>query len=223
MLRGLVLACQLAILYAADTHVETTALPNARPHGRLQPPKLPLSFKANVVKHIVEDGAKVITNFTAAYDALRKRYHIMDYSHSTYYESWGLFDKKVIYTWSPENIPNKYHCICLPASSESYLPEFYSLANATLVNSGMILHGQKVNEWKKRNVILENDTYTAFVLLNKTKGVSTPLRTIWKDPGMSVSQDTIETSDYEFYFIGDYKASDPEFIPNQSCMKVPCK
>ena len=197
------------------------------------PPALPTSFKASIVRHVQEPGrhrgtgrwgggrgdndrtGEVITNVTAAYDGDNLRYHIIDYSFGTYYEAWGLFNEQKIYTYSPENIPGPHHCTCLPASSESYLPEFYSLANATLKSINATL-----DEWVVRGEILSNDTYSVWVLANARNGLAIPTRTLWVDPGPTKSDDTIEQSDYKFSHIG--RSPDSEFKPNEGCLKVSC-
>ena len=170
----------------------------------------------------------VITNVTAAYDAESLMYHIRDYSFGTFYEAWGLFNEQKIYTYSPENIPGPFHCTCLPSTSESYLPEFYSLANASLKSANSTIPGsqEKVNEWVVHGEILQNDTYSVWVLANSRddnnigERDAIPVRTVWVDPGPTKAEDTVEQSDYRFIHIGNLPNS--EFTPNEACLKVSC-
>ena len=199
------------------------------------PPSLPSSFRADIVRHVTEPrpsrrvyapGAvlpSVLTNLSVAYDGERLRYHIRDFSFGSYYEAWGLFDRPspVIYTYSPENIPGPTHCVCLPSSNLSYLPEFYSLARATPARSNASIDGQRVDEWTVRGEILSNDTYTAWVRADggDSGELAVPVRTLWIDPGPG-GESTRERSDYSNVVVGT--PPEWEFVPNSNCLNVSC-
>ena len=225
-----------------DQHFNSALVPKkavAPRHLHAPPPSLPASFRADIVRRVTEPAPRgrrfhgpgfghrhglgaVVTNLSVAYDAEHLRYHVRDFSFGTYYEAWGLFDRAapVIYTWSPQNLPGPNHCVCLPSSNLSYLPEFYSLERATLTRGNTSVRGVRVDEWTVRGELLTNDTYTAWVRASDDGGeVAVPVRTLWVDPGPD-NKDTREQSDYGNVVLG--VPPDSEFLPNKYCMKVKC-
>ena len=122
----------------------------------------------------------------------------------------------MIYTYSPDNIPGPSHCVCLPSSNLSYLPEFYSLTRATLTHANASVDGQRVDEWTVRGEILDNDTYTAWMRADGDADggeVAVPVRTLWVDP-VPGGEPTLERSDYSNVVVGAPPESKPPSKPH---------
>jgi hypothetical protein len=143
----------------------------------------------------------------------------MDWTGGTYYEAWMVQTTSgtpMLYTWSPENIPGKEHCTCLPTNNISYLPEFLSLARSTTDGKIHEINSEQAVEWSVRDEILTNDTYEVFLSVKDSR---IPLRTVWIDP-MTSNDTTVEISDYTHF--NPNRPDVSEFVPNSECLRVKC-